>query len=123
MNKFELELIKNKIKTEPMNIKIISDSMLPLLKINERLAVSELPANLSVFDIIVFYDAEKLICHFVWKDQKKFNDSIITRSLKDPYKNEIPRNYNNIVGWIPSKKIHWMLKIKIILLNWVRGSL
>lgn len=123
MDELKFALLKNKIKTEPINFRIVSDSMLPLIKVGEEISMIKLPPTLNIFDIIVFYDKGKLICHFVWQDQKQFNGAVITRSLKDPYKNEVPRDYKNLLGWVPSKKISWTCKTKIILLNWMNRSL
>lgn len=123
MDKLKAELIKNKIQKEPINIRVVSDSMLPLIKIDEQLTLTKLPTELKIFDTIVFYDNGKLICHFVWKDQRALNGTLVTRSLKEPYKNEIPRKYSNIVGWVPTKKISFMIKLKIVLLSWIMCSL
>lgn len=123
MDELKFALLRKKIKTEPINFRIVSDSMLPLIKVGEKISMTKLPEKLNIFDIIVFYDKGKLICHFVWLDQKVFNDTVITRSLKDPYKNELPRAYKNLLGWVPSKKISWTYKTKIILLNWMNRSL
>lgn len=123
MDKLAVELIKNKVQKEAANIQIVSGSMLPLIKIDEQLDLVRLPTELKVFDIIVFYDNEKLVCHFVWKDQRDFNKSVITRSLREPYKNETPRDYNNIIGWVPSKKVPFKTKAKIIFFSWIRGAL
>lgn len=123
MDRIKFELLKNKLEDGPIEIRIVSDSMLPLIKVGDTISMFKKPTKLKAFDIIVFFDVDKLVCHFIWKDQKDFNGSIITRSLKEPYKNEVPRNYKDIIGIVSSKKISSTTRIKILFFNFLRGTL
>lgn len=121
MDFIEFSALKNRLQTlGSLNIRIISDSMQPLIRINEELVVMPLPDKIIPFDLIVFLDQDKLICHFLWQDQKDFDQTIITRSLKEFYTNETPTPYNHILGYIREKKIPWYLRFKIIALNFLK---
>lgn len=121
MDYLEFSAIKNKlIRTGSLEIQIVSDSMRPFIQIGEQLTIRPLPKRLDYLDLVVFLDRDRLICHFLWLDQKKFNDTIVTRSLKEITLNETPTSYSHILGIVENKKVPLFLKIKITFLSFLK---
>ena len=102
-------------------IKIVTDSMRPLLQVDEKLKVIVPPKKLKMFDLVVFYQSEKLNCHFLWRDQKNFNNTIVTRSLKQPKVDDPPVPYECILGVVKGKSISILQKLKILFYISVAG--
>lgn len=106
-----------------VNFVVASDSMMPLLKVGDHLQLTEKSRNLKIFDVIVFNRQQKLLVHYVWKNQLDFNNSVITRSLKNPYQNEEPVLYSEIAGIIHLPAFSVWLKTKVILKCLIAGKL
>jgi hypothetical protein len=120
MDQLEFEVHKaNLEKNKALGIKIVSDSMEPLLKVSDTAFVVEKSQRpkFETFDLIVYFFENHLRCHFVWRDQRDFNQGVVTRSLKEPYSNEGIVYDSNILGWVPNKKIPWVLKFKIVFMS------
>lgn len=123
MDKIEFVLQKNRLaKVGKQNIRIVSDSMQPLLKINQEITVIPLLTEIKRFDLLVYFKNNNLTCHFLWMDQRRFNNSIVTRSLKDPYRNEPPISFDNIYGVLPHLKISLATKIKILSISFLLAA-
>lgn len=106
-----------------IKFKVISDSMHPLIKIdNELHFVSDLK-GLSVLDIVLFKREENLVVHFVWRNQINFNSTVITRSLKNPFVDEVPVEKPMILGRVTNFKIGFFLALKLFVLNILKGTL
>lgn len=106
-----------------IKFKVISDSMYPLIKIGDELHfVSDLK-GLNVLDIVLFKREEKLVVHFVWRNQIKFNSTVITRSLKNPFTDEAPVHKTLIVGQVTNFRIGFFLSLRIFIINILRGTL
>ena len=77
--------IKEKL-TDFINITIITPSMAPLININDTVTIKRIePNDIEPYDIVVFWQSNKLICHFFIKSQ---NGHYITRGLNN-------RNYDD----------------------------
>jgi len=116
--------LKKKIKKDGfLGIRIISDSMVPLIQIGEEVTVAEYidQKQLKRFTPILYWDGKKLICHYVWTHNRLTNHegmkTIATRSLKDPKSNDIPIAHENILGIVIGRKISFLRKLKIIMTN------
>ncbi len=112
MNLIEIEIIKAQLKKDlPVKIKIISDSMSPLIKTNEEVSLISYPdgTQLTRFDIIVFRYYEKIYCHFFWG--KDTFGNIFTKSLKNPKDFDIPIAELDIIGVVARKKLSFFSKI------------
>jgi len=119
----QLEVLKSRLSKEhTIEIKIISDSMQPLLKIDETVTVIPFEKKCEIFDLIVFWRNDKLFCHYMWRDQISFNNSVITRSLKEPYSDEKPVERIHILGTIKDKKIRLVTKLLILAKNVIKRS-
>ena len=108
-----------------MNIafKVVSDSMTPLIKISDSLKVVSENKNYKIFDIIVFKRSSDLVVHYVWRNQIEFNQTVITRSLKNIYSDEEPIHKNEIIGQVTNFEIGPLLKYKILFLCFIARAL
>lgn len=115
------QILKKKLtKEKNLELKVATDSMSPLIAPGERIFVKSLPDDLKVFDLIVYWDGEKLLCHFLWnKDNLSFGSdkNIVTRSLKEPKEFDIPVKVDSILGIVTSHKMSFWQKAKILLIN------
>lgn len=106
-----------------ITLRVASDSMLPLLKIGQSVnVINQDPQKAQKFDILVFWQDNKLICHFLWAVQEKsgINERVyITKSLKSPKDVDLPIKENLILGKI-DVKIPLILKCKVFMMNrWI----
>jgi signal peptidase I len=85
--------------------RVVSDSMHPIIKINDNLIFESVAAKeLKIFDIILFKRHQNLVVHFIWRNQIKHNQTIITRSLKSIYLDEEPILATEILGRVTNFK-------------------
>ena len=113
----EFENLKNKVNDSPVQLRVASGSMIPILKVNDIVTVTKLDRTMNVFDVIVYFFGDQIRCHYLWRNQLDFNDSIVTRSLQDIYHDETPIPKKHILGILPKVKIPALTKFKILLLN------
>lgn len=106
-----------------IKFKVVSDSMYPIIRIGDELLTEPVSAPLDTFDIILFKRYNKLVVHYVWRNQKNFNNTVVTRSLNNIYVDEEPVSYLEILGKVSNYKISFFKKIKIKLLCILRGQL
>lgn len=113
-----IKLKKRLQKLSQLDFNICSGSMAPLIMVGDQISVKPIEQDLSPFDIIVFWNGEQLIAHFVWhKNRIKVfkKESVITRSLQNPYENDLPINEENILGYVTNFEISTFTKISIFL--------
>lgn len=68
---------KNKINSEKqLRVKIISPSMEPLIRVDQKLTVHKVETQLKPFDIIIFFQKDRLICHYIWHINKHLKKKI-----------------------------------------------
>ena len=112
MEKAEFIELKAKLKDEGMiPLKIVSDSMEPLLMVDMNYKVANLEEQPQRFDIVVFYRDEKLVAHYIWKTNQLRGISYTTRSLKDPGSDEIPVAEQDILGILVGKRLNFFKKL------------
>lgn len=99
--------------------RVVSDSMAPLIKINSTLKIANKNINYKIFDIIVFKRSSDLVVHYVWRNQIEFDQTVITRSLKNIYLDEEPIHQSEIIGQVTNFKIGPFLKFKILFLCFI----
>lgn len=90
--------------------------MEPLIPVGAELLLERAKADsLERFDIIVYEEGEKLMCHYVWKVNMVFSQGdITTKSLK--YKKEdVPFSFDKVKGRVVNYEIGFLLKCKILL--------
>lgn len=115
MDLLEFKILQNKLLAgESLNLRVASDSMVPLLKVGELIKVKKADIDsLQKFDVIVFFQDDKLMCHFLWSIQ---GDHLITKSLKDPTRTDWPIKETLLLGKT-DVKVPLLSKIKVWLLN------
>lgn len=73
--------------------KVITDSMVPVIRPGEEITVAVGEKNLSRFDIIVFYQNEKLTCHYLWQKNKIVHPILLqTRNMKKEQDHPVPES-------------------------------
>ena len=102
-----------------MKCRIVSDSMEPLLRVGDVVEIE--PAKIEVlrrFDILVFQQYDKMLCHFLWnKNSTGKHPSITTRSLKKPRADDLPITPDLLLGRVVDRKLSGWTIAKIILCN------
>lgn len=108
-----------------LKLKVASDSMSPVIKVNELIVLEPLKnlGNLKRFDIIVYAKNDSLICHYFWTPNSFQKETICTRSLKEPYYNELPVPVGSILGVVTSHRVNPIRRSFLILMNLLRASL
>ncbi len=110
-------------QNQALPLKIASDSMEPLLKIGQEIKLVFKPIDdLRPFDLIVFLENERLVCHFYWH-RNSLDGSILTRSLKNPKLSDFPIHPDFYLGLVPDIRLGFAQKAKVTLLNLINGSL
>jgi signal peptidase I len=93
--------------------KIISDSMVPVLKIGDEVIIDVGNKDIKRFDIIVIYHDEKLICHYLWR-MNKIVQPILLQTRNMSGKMDFPVQLEDYLGKVVSHKLTLWQKIKII---------
>lgn len=109
-------------KKKHLSCRIVSDSMSPFIKVGDEIKIStpeSLNRPLSRFDLIVFTQSNKLMCHYVWRKNKHFNKGkvLATRSLKNPREDDYPVSQEHILGVVVGKKLSWWRRLKILIMS------
>ena len=93
--------------------KIVSGSMEPVIKIGEEILVVVKAKDIKKFDIIVFKQNNKLICHYLWSINKMIDPKLMqTRSLLGG--KDFPIREEDYIGKVVSHKLSVWRILKII---------
>ncbi len=112
MDREEFESLRQIIQNQGMApIRIVSDSMEPLLGVDRNYQVASIEKEPKRFDIIVFYREKKLFAHYVWRANTLGGKSFTTRSLKDPGHDEVPIPEKDILGILVGKRLNFIKKL------------
>lgn len=96
-------------------LKILSDSMEPILKVNHEYRVEFCSfGDLKTFDIVVFLEGRKLMSHFLWFKSESF-EHWISKSYRYPTQLDSPITEQNYLGVIRDPKIS---KVQRCLFSW-----
>ncbi len=98
--------IKHEIEEKNLYfIKIITDSMMPLLKINSVYTVTAAEiSTLKRFDVILFWYRGKPTAHFYWGPNLLSKDkSFVTKSLKEAKQSDDPTDNSLFLGQVNIK--------------------
>ena len=116
----EFFYIKEKLKKQKdtLSMRVISDSMMPLIKIDEIIEVQNCELeNLKIFDIIVFWQANKMICHIYWSASPDRPTCILTKSLKYRKNFDIETESSHYLGKVINFHVNIWWKIILTLGN------
>jgi signal peptidase I len=111
LDKIQFLALKNRLKKDKvLTFNIASDSMSPLIKINDLITVKQ-TEHLKLFDIIVFYEFDHLTCHFV----VNLKNSIQTSSFKNPESNDYPIKKEFYLGKVTNFKMGTFNKLYFLI--------
>lgn len=100
-----------------LKYKIVSDSMSPLIPIGAEIEIRKLVdgEQLKKFDIILFKQDMRLVCHYFWHENKIFDKGMInTRCIKN-LDEDHPFARTQVIGVVTNFKIGNWLKFKMII--------
>ena len=102
------------IKKRPyLKSQVVSDSMVPVLKVGDRVVIEIGNLNLQRFDIIVIFVDGKLICHYIWKINSFVKPVIIqTRNMRKH--TDMPIMLDDYLGKVVSHQLSLWQKFKLI---------
>ncbi len=106
--------IKEQLLSQPFfKGKIMTGSMIPVININDEILVEVKANNLKRFDIIVFYQNGRLICHYLWSMNKFVQPLLMqTRSLDGAKDFPIPEE--DYIGKVLSHRLSFWRRLKIL---------
>lgn len=94
---------------------IITGSMEPLIPVGTTIVVAVDHQDLKRFDIVVFYQDEKLICHFLWQMSRTVKPILLqTRNLLT-LGHDYPIKEENYLGKVVSHKLRLRDKLRVLL--------
>lgn len=105
-----------------LEITVVGKSMTPLYEANGQLVRIKPITNLSElkrFDILIFWQNNKLIAHYYWKQNSYFVENVndpdlVTRPLNPIKSFDHPIRFKHILGVVPEKMPLW-IKLKILI--------
>ncbi|MFA5582774.1 MAG: signal peptidase I [Bacteriovoracaceae bacterium] len=119
MDLLKFRTLKSKLDREgSLSLRVASESMVPVLKTGQIITVKRADLdNLKKFDILVFLQNEKIMCHFLWSVQTNEGQvEFITKSIENPTEIDIPIKEGLLLGKVDAT-IPLHIKIKIWLKN------
>lgn len=118
INKEEFFYIKKKLRDcrGPHKIRVVSDSMEPIISKGESLSVSFIELErLKAFDVIVYWQAGVLNCHFFWSVSLTKDGYFVTKSLKYRHDFDLESEKKYLLGIVSQKRASLWTKLKMIL--------
>lgn len=110
------------MKKKYLRFRIMSDSMIPLLKVGEEIIWDKIenPAQqLRRFDLILFRRGTLLFCHYLWKINAR-RDLYITKPLKNIAVEDLPLKSSDILGRLVSHRLNYWWRFKILFFYWFK---
>lgn len=109
------EEVKKDILSRPyFKGEIKSGSMVPVIHIGDVVTVAVKERNLRRFDIVVFINGDKLICHYVWNFNRFIEPFVLqTRSMEGL--KDFPISEEDYMGKVVSHQIPLWRKLMILL--------
>ncbi|MES2527112.1 MAG: S26 family signal peptidase [Bdellovibrionota bacterium] len=101
---------------------IVSESMLPVLKIGDKITVEVGNEKLERFDIIVFWSQNKLVCHYVWAINRTVRPLLIQTRSTFYREKDYPIEFADYLGKVVSHRLSAWDKIRIFLSLKVKGT-
>lgn len=116
------DALKKRIhQEEQLPLKVVSDSMTPVIPVGAKLMLTKLrPEELERYDILVFKQREQLNCHFFWA--WNYDGQMMTRSLKNPLENDLPCSTEDVLGKVTNFELKTTQKLRIWLKNLINRS-
>lgn len=125
INLDEFQLLKARLKEKgSFSATIISGSMLPLIKVGDIIEFVPVQTDqLKVFDIVVFWTNQMLVCHFVLKiktvDFNSNGSRMVTMALATA-NTDFPFLEERLLGKVVNFKLSFWMKFKIFVTFWYK---
>jgi hypothetical protein len=117
----EAMTVRESIRSEKhVGFTVVSGSMEPVIMTGSLIEVEPVESidELRTFDIILFWNGKRLICHYLWHlNQLPGADGsriIITRPLTPKDGEDLPVAVEHVLGRIASHKIPFWRRVRII---------
>jgi len=105
----------NQLKKLPLfKGKIVSGSMMPLMPIGSKIVVAVGDQNIKRFDIIVFLQNGKLICHFLWNINKIIEPKLLQTKNLASLGVDYPITMDDYLGKVVNFKLRLRDKFRIL---------
>lgn len=113
---FQREVAKKKLRAGgTIELRVASDSMVPLLKVDELIVVKS-KESYELFDVVLFEQGDRFNAHFLTKIDLE-NQVYLTRSLKNPSSHDYPLRPEQLLGVVENKKLSLWQKLKVLLVS------
>ena len=94
--------------------KVVTDSMVPVIKVGEEVVIDVNANDIKRFDIIVIYHDGKLICHYLWRKNKLVKPILLqTRNMSG--KLDYPVYETDYLGKVVNFRLSFWQKLKILI--------
>ncbi len=93
--------------------KVVSDSMVPVIRVGEQVVIDVGNTDIKRFDIIVIYLDGKLVCHYLWQ-LNKFVKPILLQTRNMSGKMDFPVKIDDYLGKAMSHRLTFWQKVRII---------
>ena len=100
------------LKKQPFHkLKVITNSMEPVIMVGESIVIVVGTQDIKRFDIVVFFKNGKLICHYLWSVNKKcIPVQLQTRNI--PGHLDSPFSDEDCLGKVISHKLSFWQKLR-----------
>lgn len=120
MDLVKFRALKMRLQREGrLELRVASTSMQPVIWKDQSVVTEEAnPIELKKFDVIVFWQQQKIFCHLLWHIQKDANNKnvFITKSLENPREIDMPLKEELLLG-----KVNVTIPIHIKLIMWLKN--
>ena len=120
MDLVKFRALKMRLQREGrLELRVASTSMQPVIWKDQAVVAEEVnPKELKKFDIIIFWQQQKIFCHLLWHIQKneKNEDIFITKSLENPCEIDMPLKEELLLG-----KVNATIPIYLKLIMWLKN--
>ncbi|MFY7992637.1 MAG: S26 family signal peptidase [Bacteriovoracaceae bacterium] len=93
---------------------IVSGSMMPLMPIGTPIVVAVGDQTIKRFDIIVFYNENKLVCHFLWNINRIVTPKLLQSRNLVNFGVDFPISMDDYLGKVVSHKLRLRDKLRLI---------
>ncbi len=101
---------------------IVSDSMVPVIKVGDKITVEVGCDKLKRFDIIVFWSQGKLICHYLWAMNRLVEPFLMQTRNTQYGEKDYPIELSDYLGKVISHRISTWDKIRIFIFLKYKGK-
>ncbi len=110
------------LQQKMVTCQVVSDSMEPIIMTGDMITVALPTQPLRLFDILVFYQNKKLICHLFVKESQLSKDEYLTSSYNGIVF-DFPVKASEVLGVVVSHRLSFFQKIGFLLkMRWRKNQ-